>query len=104
MAFLRKERDCALQMLYQWQLAHAEPARIEAGLLHYDFDGALHPSPLLGRDGAYFGIVQPLPPLKRIAFHFELLTESGASQRIPQRGKYVMRTGWPGVELDEAAQ
>jgi transcription antitermination protein NusB len=30
MGFLRKARECALQMLYQWELAHAEPSRIEA--------------------------------------------------------------------------
>jgi N utilization substance protein B len=30
MGFLRRSRECALQMLYQWELAHAEPARIEA--------------------------------------------------------------------------
>lgn len=30
MGFLRKTRECALQMLYQWELAHAEPGRIEA--------------------------------------------------------------------------
>ena len=30
MSFLRKARECALQMLYQWDLAHAEPIRIEA--------------------------------------------------------------------------
>jgi transcription antitermination protein NusB len=30
MGFLRKARECALQMLYQWELAHAEPAYIEA--------------------------------------------------------------------------
>jgi N utilization substance protein B len=30
MGFIRKARECALQMLYQWELAHAEPARVEA--------------------------------------------------------------------------
>jgi transcription antitermination protein NusB len=30
MGFLRKSRECALQMLYQWDLAHAEPNRIES--------------------------------------------------------------------------
>ncbi len=30
MAYLRKARECALQMLYQWDLAHAEPAVIQS--------------------------------------------------------------------------
>ena len=30
MGYFRKARECALQMLYQWELAHAEPSRIEA--------------------------------------------------------------------------
>jgi N utilization substance protein B len=30
MTFFRKARECALQMLYQWELAHAEPIRIES--------------------------------------------------------------------------
>ncbi len=30
MALLRKARECALQMLYQWDIGRADPARIEA--------------------------------------------------------------------------
>jgi N utilization substance protein B len=30
MAYFRKARECALQMLYQWELAHGEPVRIES--------------------------------------------------------------------------
>jgi N utilization substance protein B len=30
MALFRKARECALQMLYQWEFSRAEPARVEA--------------------------------------------------------------------------
>ena len=30
MAFLRKARECALQMLYQWDMAQAQPIHIES--------------------------------------------------------------------------
>jgi hypothetical protein len=75
---------------------------IEAGLLLYSLNGRMHPSPLLGRDGRYFGIVQPLPPLKTIDMHFELLGRDGRRIRVPQGGAYRMRIGASGVSRTDA--
>jgi hypothetical protein len=74
---------------------------IEAGLLYYALDGKLHPSPLLGRHGRYFGIVQPMRPFKTIDLHFELLTAGGETLRIPASGTYRMTVGRPGLRRVE---
>jgi hypothetical protein len=74
---------------------------VEAGLLYYELDGKLHPSPLLGRGGRYFGIVQPLRPFKTIDLHFELLMASGETVRMPSSGAYRMTVGRPGLRHTE---
>jgi hypothetical protein len=74
---------------------------IEAGLLYYGLGGRVHPSPLLGRAGRYFAIVQPLPPLKKLDFHFELLTETGETLRLPESGSYRFRVGRRGITRAE---
>jgi hypothetical protein len=75
---------------------------VEAGLLYYRLNDRLHPSPLLGSDGRYFGIVQPLPPLKTIDVHFELLARDGRRIRLPREGAYRMRIGARGVSRVDA--
>jgi hypothetical protein len=74
---------------------------IEAGLLYYELDGKLHPSPLLGRGGRYFGIVQPLRPFKTIDLHFELLTRAGDMLRVPEDANYRMTVGRAGLQRIE---
>ena len=76
---------------------------IEAGLLYYKLDGKLHPSPLLGRDGRYFAIVQPLRPLKTVDLYFELLTAGGETLRVPESGAYRMTVGRSGPRWVEEA-
>ena len=52
--------------------------------------------------GSYFGIVQPLRPLKTVDLHFELQAADGSALRVPERGVYRMTVGRPGLRLVEA--
>ena len=73
--------------------------RLEGGMLHYTVNGRVHPSPLLGANGRYFALIQPLRPLKGVDFVLELEMEGGGGARLPRSGTFRTRVGVPGLRL-----
>ena len=70
---------------------------LRGGLLHYTLGDRDHPSPLLGGDGRYFALVEPLSPLRRVEFTCELLWEDERTTRLPDTGSFQFRVGVPGL-------
>ena len=71
---------------------------LEGGILEYELDGKLHPSPLLKSNGVYFGLIQPLQLFKPVNFVFKLYVGDARCVRYPNSGFLQLRVGIKGIK------
>jgi hypothetical protein len=83
--------------LTEVQVTLKDGLSLDGGLLEYELDGKLHPSPLLKSNGHYFGLVQPLQLFKSVNFVLKLSIGDSRYVRYPDEGFLQLRVGIKGI-------